>query len=76
MNMIVPFRTARHRLPAEPPAHRLEVVGYDRDAGHVVLRESVGPLLAYLYPLGYATQSAETRFGHSRRRIDDPPDCG
>ncbi len=42
MSFLTSTSSIASELPAEPPAHRLEVVGYDRDAGHVVLRESAG----------------------------------
>ena len=42
MAFLTSTSTVASELPTEPPAHTLEVVGYDRDRGHVVLRERVG----------------------------------
>ena len=42
MSFLTSTSTVASELPTEPPAHTLEVVGYDRDSGHVVLRERIG----------------------------------
>ena len=42
MSFLLSTSPVASALPAEPPAHRLEIVGYDRAAARVVLREHVG----------------------------------
>ncbi len=42
MSFLTTTSAIASELPAQPPAPRLEVVGYDRAAGRIVLREHVG----------------------------------
>ena len=42
MSFLTSTSATASELPAQPPATRLELVGYDRAAGQIVLREHVG----------------------------------
>src|SRR5688572_27528406 len=42
MSFLTTTSSIASELPADPPAHRLEVLGYDRGADRIVLREHIG----------------------------------